>query len=1309
MRKYALMLLLLCLHGMARGQTSGYDYFYWFDEDPATLQWGTSAASSWQLAADASGLNESLHSVRIVVVDEKGRQSQPATRVFMHSNDLSDKIQAYYWFDAQNGAPMKAEVLNGQFNVDVSSLSDGLHAFYYKAQTVNGKSSAIAIRYFIKKPLAASIIPMQGFYWFDDEQIPRRNLSGSGDVFEVDATMLSDGFHQFHYMALQNGNTVSPASSNYFLKVAHVAEKDSLTCICSVDGQLRHVEKLPSQGGVIHWEMDMYDIPDGVHSIQLQALTRSGAMCKSFNTYFIRATTAEELGQMRCLYSIDNEAFNADASIVGDNGNYHFDLDLSALEDGLHSISYLLYNDHGSSTNVITRYFIKVPLGGNAIGQYQYWMNEDDISKATTVKLTKKVNPYQLMTLLPMESRPIRSTQFHFELKDGQPMVYAENTINLRFYDASLRFSDATKSFVDYSVGKKLTDISTLESGISVTFDKIEDNDIKWYQLYAESGDSLQFKLDQACTIQLFSPSGKKLHDVSGSESVSWNGLHVYENGTFYLALHDVTSTKGTSMTLRYNHIDKYDVLRQDVDVVGNGGYSTITFDGNGFNDLHTVLLINSQQDTILHDIIGHETDARTSVSFDFVDKTTSTYDAVFKFTEGEKRIPVCITVDEAEDINIQIEVSSDTRYLINREATYNLCVSNNGNMTAYRVPLYVQLRTPTRTGISKITIQGLDLPTVYDLIMANDTLTEYEKEDLRQLSDIIGDSQYFNHLEYMDENGDSCINRIGIFYITIPPKTNKSISIKAIGNETIEGYFSLYEDWAAHKNIENENSPYNVKKRLGGLGCYTEELTCIKDIVVITLNLFGKGNCGLSVLDAASSYSGMNWSVGISILDIMSSCGLGYRYKDLKLLLDYGWLYPIKKVQTIYNCIKTFTRNRDCDKRPIPPGPYRKKPVRSLDPNEIYGYLSDAGSKFIADTVEIVNYTIEFENDTTFATAAAHTIVVNDTLDAKYFDLDSFVPTGVKIGQHTMYLDKETDIYSNNGRTSFLKTIDMRPEINVLAQVEGSFNHATGIAEWRFTSLDPMTVEETDDVMQGILPVNYDGTSGIGEVMFDIGVKPNKADGTKIPNQAGIVFDTNEKILTPVWVNTVDAVAPTSYIKGAIQSDESKLTLRLAGEDNRSGVWKYNVYAQTGEGASWELVAENVMAKSTADNTEGAADGEAETLCDVPIFVGIEYGFCVLATDSAGNVERKELTREFELTTVLPGDANSDGEVNALDIVLVTNYFLGREVYLNFAAADVNGDDEVNSLDVVEIQNIYLNKPSSIKQRTARRRKQRN
>ena len=256
-----------------------------------------------------------------------------------------------------------------------------------------------------------------------------------------------------------------------------------------------------------------------------------------------------------------------------------------------------------------------------------------------------------------------------------------------------------------------------------------------------------------------------------------------------------------------------------------------------------------------------------------------------------------------------------------------------------------------------------------------------------------------------------------------------------------------------------------------------------------------------------------------------------------------------------------------------------------------------------MTDSVAKVTYTIEFENDTTFATAAAHEIFIADTLDAAKFDLSTFAPSQINIGNRSIEL---------NGEKNFIKTVDMRPEINAIAQVEGTFNEKKGIAKWHIFSLDPMTMEHTEDVMQGILPVNHDGTSGIGMVMFNIGLKQPLSDGTEVPNRANIIFDKNEAILTPTWTNIVDAVAPTSIVDGLTLLNDSTLRVFADAEDARSGVWKYEWFVQHGENAPWWK------------------EGETFDDCfDFLFYEGFDYGFCVVVTDSAGNVEQKELARE--------------------------------------------------------------------------------
>lgn len=335
---------------------------------------------------------------------------------------------------------------------------------------------------------------------------------------------------------------------------------------------------------------------------------------------------------------------------------------------------------------------------------------------------------------------------------------------------------------------------------------------------------------------------------------------------------------------------------------------------------------------------------------------------------------------------------------------------------------------------------------------------------------------------------------------------------------------------------------------------------------------------------------------------------------------------------------------------------------------------MAESGSHAIKDGQNEVYYTIEFENDPEIATAPAHEIFVTDTLDASKFDLSTFTPTRVKIGEKSAEL---------TGDKNFVTTIDMRPEINAIAQVEGTFDEKKGIAKWHISSLDPMTMEPTDDVMQGVLPVNLGG-NGMGELMFDISLKPELTHGTEINNRAAIVFDSNDVIMTPTWTNTIDRIAPVSHVKDVEVLNDSTAAVSIEASDELSGHWRYNMYVQYGSGA-WFLGAENVPVDSIAK---------------VQVYAGIKHDFYVVATDSAGNVEQKEAEREFSLTfyTDLRGDVNSDGDVDIADAVCIVNHVVGKATpVFNEQAADVNADGDVDIADAVRIVNLVVGKISSL------------
>lgn len=1233
------------MHCIARGQT-GFDYRYWYDNDYSTMRQGHSATGKWQVDAEMDGLSESLHAIHLQVIDSKGVESAPVTRFFLKMRDTSVK-QGYYWFDGDRTAQQLSGQVQGIFTIDVSKLTEGFHTFYYQVEGKDGSLSAIVSRSFYKV-----VVPESARYrcWVDDDPATMTTGKYTGAPVLVDISQISEGYH---IMRVQIEDiTPSAVVSRPFVKIPQTEGVEYLKCLCVVDDKLYKEENVSSSGGIINWNFDVSSLPQGFHRMQIQVITPSGAATSTYDAYFLRTTTDEEMADMKCVYAIDGNEFNTEAGRMN-NGAFHCDLNVAHLSDGLHRIVYMLTNGKGVETKTQTQFFVKTPVGGNGIMEYRYWLN-DSTNQTHVVRLDKRTNPYKLISLLPVEKHPIRSSLFQFELPDGKPTLYAKNDIHIRFYDVAGRFVDGTEQFVDYQTKQEVKDITPINNGDHKTVQTPGKDEIHWFKFYAEEGDTVTFRNDQAATLQVFSPEGKEIYSAQGSTSVKYGGCHTWQDGTYYVALHDVTGSK-PNISLDFTHLAKYDVMSYDVATVGNGGCSTITFKGNGFKDLYAVDFISAANDSIHSFSIGHESDGTTSVTADFTDAELGKYTALFHFTEGKKYLYDAITVEEAKAIELATEVTFPRSF--GHVVTYTCKITNNGNMTAYAVPIYTWLKSKKLDGIYHIEYDGLDLAKVFDDI-ETDSLTADEIAELKAYSNAAGDDHHFFKFWAEDEEhpGDSVFVRSNYFFTNIAPYETKTLRLTISLREVdAYAYFTIPEDWPSYslgQKVEYARrlrAHFKSSEQKSGYCCIADKIDCVLSTASFWLDMasavsfvFGPevaafinaADCSASVAGAVNKASkviacgdegseddlrGMIGNAAKSAISAAISCvaakfshmgNLKYlkehsRYSNLGNGLSALVAYLDRQHPSDgdFSCFKDWSKHvPGCP--PIPPGGGGAQGGKSHDPNEIYGYLAESGSKFMTDEVEKVNYRIEFENDTAFATRSAMVVEIRDTLNRQLFDLSSYAPTGIKIGEKVEYLD---------GEPNFVNTIDMRPEINGLVEVAGSYDATKGIMNWKFTSLDPMTMEPSNDPMQGFLPVNYNG-NGIGEVTYDIMLKQPLTEGTEVKNRASIVFDINEPILTPTWTNIVDAVPPKSTINDVTMENDTIARLHIAGEDNRSGIWYYDVYAQMGQGTMWVKIGEHVT----------------DAQFDYRVYEDIDYGFCVLAVDSAGNVEKKELRRDW-------------------------------------------------------------------------------
>lgn len=1235
-KKYILLAWFLYLHCLVWGQVA-YEYRYWFDEDTSTIQSWQSYLSSCHFDVDVSDLDNTFHTIHFQVMDKDSVWSVPLTRYFHKFPGKQLKFR--YWFDEDVETMVQGTYNDGAMLVDVSSLIDGFHILHMQVEEGNVPSSSIT-RMFIKVP------PTEG------------------DI--------------------------------------------NLKCLCTIDGKIYKQELLPSKGGIVEWQLDVRELEQGLHTLQVQVLTPSGAATSMYKSFFLRTMSNKEYVSMKCYYSIDGSNTASKAGVYTD-GAYHFDIDVDSIDDGIHNLTYFLSSADGTSTKVSNAFFYKIPLGGPGVANYKYWINENE-DNAVKVTLDERQELFKLISLLPVDPQPIRSKCFHFEIEeDGTPMMYAKNDFHIQFIDVKNYVLDATRQYIDYNVGQQIDDFTQLESGKRVYKVKPAENEVLWFRLDAETGDSLSFKLTEAATIQLFAQDGKEVHAVSGNKSVVYSGINAPKTGTYYVALHDVTGTKSSTIGLDYQKIDKYCVLNNIKSTWGVLPSShLLRLYGNGYKQLESVIL-EKDGISIEADSISVDDTHNCEILFNFTGhEDLGIYDLQLRFKEGEteSRLTInnAITLQEPDFGNISVSIPN--RDFWTNQNIIQIKVTNTSNLTYLCVPFNFAYSITQSAKFNNFEIAINE---------------ELEKNGLKS-SMVINNFKGTGKRVRMYTAMIPCLKPHETIIYKIELSTNDNYSFYAwIGTP-----WNLYATETMKYIQEIANNKYGTGDLGGGNNSESSSGSSggNGDSSGSSGGSNGSGSSGGGVSSSGAiilpGAHGGGTAAGSGTGNLMASCmpdpceygailgnqqaecacalsfnigsvfgniylalknrqikanreATGYYDEPLHHLMDPSEVWwnladhcipgKLGDAISVLDLLREMIGEDPCPE--LPEFPISNP--RPVDPNDILGYESPSGSKFMRNDIEDVSFKIRCENDPEFATAPAHKVVITDTIDGNYYDLTSFTPTEVNIGGTILNLD--------GTETNFVKTLDLRTRLNVIAQVELKYNKSTGIAEWTMTALDPMTMEPTVDIMDGVLPVNIDG-NGEGSVSFNIKQKGGFDDGTRISSIASIVFDTEKPIKTPVWTNTIDNTAPISRITEVVAVNDSLATIHIEAYDSLSGPWRYDLYSMTEQSDAWKKVASDVALDSTL-----LLQVDKETM----------YSYCTILTDSAGNVEQKELKAECVYSTFQLGDANSDGTIDAADVVLTISKYLGNDVLINTMAADVNRDGVIDAQDIVGIQQIFL------------------
>ena len=661
---------------------------------------------------------------------------------------------------------------------------------------------------------------------------------------------------------------------------------------------------------------------------------------------------------------------------------------------------------------------------------------------------------------------------------------------------------------------------------------------------------------------------------------------------------------------------------------VANSGTSTITFDGIGFDKNTKVCLYKAGNDTIKADSLN-TSDAYCAAHFNFNKAALGIWNILIQYPDTTITIKNGLTIEEKKTGTLDIEILGADQFRKGRTTTVTVRVTNTGNTTIEQPFIHIAIDSEDSTftiGYNEIGKTAKDLCASVNLNVDNFV--------------------FFNVDNMLGHYARKC--KFGVFMAnTLYPYSSTELvfNLKSSGNISISAWKANYtfEDFknaaietaTSYKSVslyqkyfvsEDLEPTYQcVKEYMDCLDLWKQEaakymftpeqlkqsllfagLGAINECIGITLGLsdlatsdnkFMPSLSGFIVSTIASKYISLAGKAGIievpgAIIAVPYAVVLELLTKNI-----YNLYTEIKFNNKAYKlCGEILDVCNSSEEKSIKD----ILAVDSCDPNDKYGYRSPSGSKYFNEDKTNFTYVIEFENKET-ATAAAQKVFVTDTLDSNVFDVESFKAGSLKIGEKTY----DASFNARDAKWS----IDMRPDMNYITYVTLKLDTATGVAQWYFKSVDPVTLDWPSDPTAGFLPPNDSTNRGQGSVSFTINLKEGISDDATLNNRASIVFDYNKPIMTPTWSNKKDIIAPTSIMNPAVLASHTTTSISWQGQDNKggSGVYCYNVFVKKGTGEYTALFTRS-----------------PQTSTDFMFEKGVEYSFYVIAVDSAENKEAK-------------------------------------------------------------------------------------
>jgi uncharacterized repeat protein (TIGR01451 family) len=620
----------------------------------------------------------------------------------------------------------------------------------------------------------------------------------------------------------------------------------------------------------------------------------------------------------------------------------------------------------------------------------------------------------------------------------------------------------------------------------------------------------------------------------------------------------------------------------------GNSGSVRATISGSNFDARARVKLTKAGVPEIIGADISRGSDGDSlGVTFDLFNRAPGVYNVVVTNEDGRSfTLPNAFTVLAGGEADVWVEVIGRTRIRIGREQTFIVNYGNRGNVDAHAVPLWI-------AGIPKNATVRLG----FELTAAPPAPGE-TAADAGDISPLV-------------KNAEENEQILPLIVPRIPAGTSSSFRLFITVPDSTP--FTL-ESWMYAPIVERQAAQASGTNTFTTRAVVTRAIVsqCTKDLAGAAfkaVGLFLPAKCAttLAFLIGPVYAAAADTARGDAFRAPISQKQLVYSLIKAAAVcaLDFTALGKIAAFLDFYLSLDKIRGS--CMGPKKSPGRTPVAPVGAYDPNDKVGPRGHGAPHYISGQ-EPLPYTIFFENKST-ATAPAEQVLITDQLDVTKYDLNSFTLGMVTFGN--------TTVTPPPGLSEWTTQVDLRPAKPTIVNIHGELNKRTGVITWRFNSIDPETGLTHDDPDAGFLPPNKISTEGQGSVSFTIRAKSNLAVNSVLRNKARIIFDTNEHIDTPEWINTIEYTRPSSRVLAlpALQYTEN-FPVKWSGTDTGSGLQRYSIYVSENN-APYTLWQDQTTA------TSAIFTGSA----------GKTYRFYSVAHDGAGNVELAPTTPDAVTT----------------------------------------------------------------------------